>query len=355
MNSTNMKIKKIMMLAGVVALCGMTGCGKGDDKTQTQQGMDCVISQDYANALTHFNQGMLEGDDLEEAYRGLGLAYMGQRNYTKAISSFKSALSNAGMFPGPLEYDINNYMAIAYYKIEDYESAISVYDNIIALRPKDANAYYMRGSMHVFLDQVDAAIEDFDQATTIAKNNYSMYIDVYACLQEYGYAEQGQKYIDTVLSVNTTDINDYDKGRLCYYQGEYQQGCNYLERARKNGQSSVDVVTLLSECYKQLGQFDYAALVYSTYLASEENPEMYNQLGLCYASQGDYDAALTAFQNGAAIKENNTCMQSLLLNEIACYEYKLDFVTAKEKLDQYLDIYPATDTVKKEYAFLTTR
>ena len=44
-------------------------------------------------------------------------------------------------------------------------------------------------------------------------------------------------------------------------------------------------------------------------------------------------------------------MQSLLFNEIVVYEKKLDFQTALQKAQEYLEY----KTVKKELAFLKTR
>ena len=337
-------------------LCvSMMGCSDKDEKKETDIGYDYILTQEYQNALEHFNIALQKGENQENLYRGMGLAYMGKKEYGKAVDSFKSALSCAGMFPGDLEYDINNYMAISYYKLEDFESAIKVYDGIIGMKPKDATAYFMRGTMELDKDDIENALLDFDKATEIKKNDYGQYIDVYACLKEHGHEAEGQKYIDVVMSADSADINDYDKGRLCYYRGDFAQGCNYLERAKELDATNLEVISLLSDCYKQTGQYEYAAVVYSSYLANKEDPDVYNRLGLCYIEQGDYSSALNAFQAGIAITENNTSMQTLMLNEVICYEHLGDFKTAKEKLSEYMSVYSADEIVKKEYAFLTTR
>ncbi len=350
-----MKKKLLPLVMLVAGMCILGGCGKKSDINYTEEGYAAVIAQDYASAVECFNDAIENGEDKEMAYRGLGLTYMGAEEYGKAVNSFRLALANGGMFPGDLEYDINYYMAIAYYKLGEYDSAIEVYDGIIGLCPKDSNAFFMRGSMKTILGLVDDATADFDNAVAIDKNNYSLYIDIYALLKENGYEQNGQKYLDVVMAADTSAICDYDKGRLCYYQGEYAQGCNYLERARKNGESGKAVINLLAECYKQTDQYEYAAVIYSTYLATNADPEMYNQLGLCYVEQGDYQSALAAFSAGEQIIENNTCMQTLILNEVACYEYMLDFSSAKQKLEEYRDVYGFSEKLEKEYAFLTTR
>lgn len=341
----------IMLLLGCMTL---GGCAK-EQASMTDNGMAALMQQDYRGAISCFEQSILGEENLEENYRGLGLAYMGIGEYEDAVAAFENALAEAGMFPGDLEYDINYYMAIAYYKMEEYDAAISVYDTIIDMRPKDTNAYFLRGSMKLYLQDVDGAVADFDQAVSIGSNDYSLYLDVYDCLKEHGYEAQAQGYLDQILLADSKNFSEYDKGRLAYYNGEYQKACNYLEHVRQNGEADVKLIMLLGECYKLQGFYEYAAVVYDAYVSTNPNPEIYNQMGLCYVEQGNYAAALSAFQSGIAIKENNTCLQTLKLNEIACYEYMHEFDLAAQCMEEYLGMYPATEELQKEYAFLTTR
>ena len=44
-----------------------------------------------------------------------------------------------------------------------------------------------------------------------------------------------------------------------------------------------------------------------------------------------------------------------MFNEMTVYEKKLDFATAKQKAEEYLELYPDDKTMKKELAFLKTR
>lgn len=337
-----------------IIIVSLWGCGESET-TLTDTGMSLLMQQDYRGAVSNFEQSILAGENLEENYRGVGLAYMGLGDYEAAVGAFQDALSYAGMFPGDLEYDINYYMAIAYYKMGEYDAAISIYDAIIEMRPKDVDAYYLCGSMKLYLQDLEGAKDNFDSAIAIDRNNYSIYLDVYDCLKEHGYDAEAQGYLDEILLADSRNFSEYDKGRLAYYQGEYQQACSYLEHVRQQGDADVDLIMLLGECYKQQGIYEYAAVVYDAYVSKTPNPEIYNQMGLCYVEQGNYAAALIAFQNGIAIKENNACMQTLRLNEIACYEYMHEFDMAAQRLDEYLATYPTNEELEKEYAFLTTR
>lgn len=347
--------KRLLVVASLLLAFSLSACGGKKDENYTKKGLEAVVSQNYSSALNYFDKALLEGENQEEIHRGIGLTYMGLGEYGKALSSFHTALSYADMSPSDLEYDINYYMAICYYKLGEYDKAISVYDSIIALLPKDKEAYYLRGSMKLYMDDVEAAMKDFDKVVSLNKKDYSTYIDVYQVMLEHGYGDAANKYLDVVMSADVGDISSYDMGRLCYFQGEYAQACAYLEKARENNRNSAKLISLLGECYKLDGRYDFAAVVYSSYVEEYKNPEIYNKLGLCYVEQGDYQSAINSFQKGIEIESNNTCMQALKLNEIACYEYLHDYAMAKEKLDEYMASYPSNPTLEKEYKFLTTR
>ena len=330
------------------------GCGK-EETSYLDRGLGAVTEQQYSSALEFFTQAVINGEDSEEVYRGIGLAYMGLKDYEKAVDSFSQALSYAPMFPGDLEYDINYYMAIACYKLGEYDDAISCYDAIIAMRPKETEAYFLRGSMRLYINDVEGAALDFEEAVNQNPKDFSMYIDIYDRLLRAGQESLAQGYLDKVMTNGGSGISDYDKGRISYYQKDYQQACNYFERCRANGEVDNKVISLLGECYRLEGRYDYASAVYAGYVESNPDPEIYNQLGLCYMEQKSYEEALTAFEGGIAITENNTCMQTLKKNRIACYEYMYDFSSALTYLEQYIDDYGSDPLLEKEYAFLSTR
>ena len=353
MRKTTSNRLKIAVCMAAMTL-GLCGCGQ-KKTTYLEKGLNAVMEQDYRKAQEDFSQALVAGEDEEQVYRAMGLAYMGQKDYARALGSFTRALGEAGIRPTELEYDINYYMAICYYKLGEYDAAISCYDAIIGLMPKETRAYFLRGNMKLCLEDVDGAVADFDKAVEINKKDYGLYIDIYDHMVQHGYEQRAQQYMDVVMSVDSKEITDYDKGRISYYQGQYVQACNYLERARQDNKAGAELICLLGECYKRQGQYDYAAVVYSGYADEHQDAEICNQLGLCYVEQGDYEQALLAFQKGKEIRENNTCMQTLKKNEIACYEYMHDYRTAADLLKEYMDTYGSDEVLQKEYAFLTTR
>ncbi len=342
------------MLAGLLLAAGLTGCAENSTE-YTQKGMEALARQEYGVAHENFSHAALADEDGAVISRGQGLAYMGERQYARAIGAFNMALEQTSLIPSSMAYDINYYMAICYYKLGQYDAAIACYDAIIALSPRETRAYFLRGNMHLYLNDVDSAMKEFDKAVNVGKKDCSLCLDIYDAMRHHGYAEQGQKYMDLVLSADSRNITDYDKARICFYREEYAQACNYLERERSGGKATEEVIRLLGECYKRQGQYDYAALVYQGYVEEYNDAGICNQMGMCYVEQGDYEKALEAFRKGIAIKENNTCMQTLKHNEIACLEHMTQFSEAALLLEEYIQTYGSTEELEKEYAFASSR
>ena len=140
---------------------------------------------------------------------------------------------------------------------------------------------------------------------------------------------------------------------MYYYLADYDNARNFLEKARKSG--GVEAVLLLGQTYEELGDFNYAISVYSSFIEGDQtNAKVYNRLGLCKLEQKAYEEALSAFQAGMNI-ENNDMLQTLKFNEIITYERLGEYKQAAVLMDNYLATYPDDEVAQREYIFLKTR
>lgn len=348
-----MKNKRRSAVLGLcLAAAVFAGCGaaKGENLAQ---GMQLIEQMDYEGALQCFEAAMVNKEDSQMIYRGQGLAYMGLTDYENAAANLEKALTFSDEKPDQLDFDINYYLATAYYRGGRIDRAIAVYKAITDLRPEEKTAWYLKGTLELEQGKQDAAKADFDKAIEAGKADYDLRIDIFCSCSKYGYTELGTGYLQEILADDSLKLSDYDKGRMSFYLGDYEQARLSLEKAKEvNGAGAA---SLLGQTYEKLGDYNYAASVYSSYLETKQaDAEIYNQLGLCKLKVGDYQAALDAFQAGLAI-EGNTVMQSLKFNEVVAYEYLGQFEAAKQAMQQYLNLYPDDEKAQRENIFLQTR
>jgi tetratricopeptide (TPR) repeat protein len=178
-------------------------------------------------------------------------------------------------------------------------------------------------------------------------------IQTYEILSDQGYIAEGEAILRDAMQRGEGKMSNYEKGRMCYYLGDYEQAAIYLEDART--QNTADVFLYLGRSYEAMGENNYASSVYNAYLSENQSDAgLYNQLGLCEIARGNYETALTALQAGIQL-ENPDMTQALLYNEIIATEYLGDFQTAKTLMETYLRKYPDDQNAIREYEFLQTR
>ena len=269
------------------------------------------------------------------------------------MEAFLTSLNHSNGLIENMDYDINYYLATAYYKQGDYDNAIAVYDAIIAMKKDEKDAFYFRGAAYTEKDEIEEAQQSFDAAIAAAPSDYDRIIDIYCILNEHGYKEIGTAYLQTAMENDTKKMTNYEKGRISYYLEDYENARTYLEKARD--EKGYEAVLFLGKTYETLGDNNYAISVYNTYL--ESNPDaaqVWNQLGLCKLNMEDNEGALQAFQTAMQI-ENNGMMQTLKMNEIIAYEHLHEYKKASVLMESYLKSYPDDETAQREYLFLKTR
>lgn len=338
-----------VLCLGAALLLG--GCGGEGEKTQNA--MELIQNLDYQGALGQLDSAENEGENSRLVNRARGIAYMGLTEYEQAAVYFEASLAGSGGMVEDLDFDLSYYLAAAYSKSEKYLEAETVYNAVIALRPNEKDAYYLRGNARLAQGNYAGAKEDFDRVVEMAPKDYDRLIEIYEVLDYYGYKDVGQQYLRTALESGDKQMDKYVSGRIYYYLGEYQNAYIALEEAKEKG--GAESYLYLGRAYEATGDYNYAANVYNSYLAQNEgSAEMYNQLGLCEIARKDYQSALAAFQAGMQLG-NSTMMQTLAFNEIVAYEHLGEFGQALVLIENYLKNYPDDVQARREYQFLSTR
>lgn len=347
-----MKRKKTaLFLALCLSLGTLTGCSTEEMKNYKQAEQD-LQDGNFQNALQEYEIAVTAGVKLAQSYRGAGVANLHLGNPAEAIEDFDHAL-DCEKVGKDLEKDILSYRAAAYLELKDYDAALADCQTLEENHKLDADLCFLFGKVTLAMDSYEQASSYFEQAYE-DDATYDMAIHIYAAYLAKDMEADGTRYLEAALSGEAKNAQDHcDRGRVYYYMDDYENAANELKQAIEG--ENTEALVLLGMVYLEQEDTTNARTMFQQYVSQvENNAKGYNGLALCDIEDKNYDAALSDINNGLSAADDQE-LQSLLFNEIVVYEKKLDFVTACQKAEEYMQMYPEDTTAKKELAFLRTR
>ncbi len=104
-------------------------------------GMYYLRQSEYDKAIEQFNK-VLTMLDYAQAYDGLGIAYSGKGDYEKAIDYFKKAIARA-----PTQAGVHSNLAVVYQKQKNFELALQEFQEAVKLAPREPKYRNNMGSI----------------------------------------------------------------------------------------------------------------------------------------------------------------------------------------------------------------
>ena len=321
-------------------LCSENCCGLG---------MSYLELGEYEQAEAAFAQALTLDENDRAALRGLGITALRRGDAAEAREYFDKALSlseSAGAF----EYDLLKYRAAAEEKTGDYAAAEATYGVLIELGESRPFCYSRRGNMHLKQSDIEAAMADYEEALKLDPDDLTLYLDIYSHLKWSGYLEQGTEILKAAMEVDGSgDEFHRCRGLAAYFLGEYAAAAQEWSAIREE---EPQVALWRGQAYEQLGKLESAYSAYSHIMdLNEEDPAVYNLLGLYWAQQNDYEQALTFFQKGLKMPEADVTAD-LYFNEAVAYEYMGDYSSALTKFRAYVEKYGRDAAAEHEIDFL---
>lgn len=348
-----MKRKKIIvgLFAATVLANSLTGCGK--EASMYENGIEALEKADYKLALDCFNKAESEESDLKKVYRADGLATLSLGEYARAEDYFIRALGKSNGIIENMDIDISYYLAVTFYKEGKLVDAMKTLDSIIDIRPSSDKAYYLRGKLKLLQGDIAGAIDDYNKTVEISPGDYDHYIRIYEDLQASGYTAESAEYIAKAKNLGNK-LNDYKKGILEYYEGNYIEARNHLEAAMKS-KKDPKLLIYLGRTYEAIDDYSYAASLYEEALNTDPNSGiLYNQLAGVKIKQKDYAGALKVIEE-ALSNSDGEAVQELMHNRVIVCEYVHDFEKASAYMQEYLERFPDDKMAQREYIFLKSR
>ncbi|WP_373215516.1 tetratricopeptide repeat protein [Ruminococcus sp. 5_1_39BFAA] len=356
-----MKFRKTaLILAVCIGTAVFSGCDNEKQKIFEQAGKN-LEQGSYEYALQEYAESVNNQVNLPMSYRGMGIANLRLGNYEAAIESFTNALG-CDRVKKSLEKDLYTYRATARFLAGLYEDAMADCQMLAQNHTMDADCYFLTGKVALAMDAYDEAANNFEQSFG-EDSTYDRAIQIYEVYLEQDMEADGSRYLEAVLASEPKGTQDIcDRGRIYYYMDDYANARQELTEASNQG--STEALLLLGMVYMAQNDYSNARAMYQQFVSqaldaqesdgAQSAAQGYNGLALCDIAEGNYDSALENISSGISFAEEEE-MQSLLFNEVVAYEKKLDFATALQKVQAYLEIYPDDEEAKKEMAFLKTR
>lgn len=306
-----------------------------------------------ACCLLLFGCGTKKSRQIEEQ-KEAGIAAMESGDYKKALENFDGALQLCGGKVDESVVDICFYKAAAQFQLGEVKEAIATYTALMSYDEEMAEAAFLRGSIYLKEGELEKALADYHTALKRREDNYEMYLLIGENLTASGYEKEGRGILELGLDVEGDDgANNLGRGRIYLALGENDKAVSELKKAVEKEEKEASVY--LAQAYFRLGEDKKASALLEDYI-KEDNPsgEALAMLGNMEMAQNNYQEALLLYRQGLE-KKGVSNEKELRKGEIAALEYMGDFAEAKERLKEYLKLYPQEEEAKKEEIFLETR
>ena len=156
-------MKKKGIISLVIILVLLSGCA-----SNVRKGITLLEDGKYEEAICIFQEEIDDKKNLDEANRGIGIAYFEQGNYTEAKASFEEALERGAEETA----SIYHLLGTCSMKSEDYISAVKYYDK--ALKLEDCTEEMKK---EMLFNKIAAYEKSADWES--AKEAVSKYLEVY--------------------------------------------------------------------------------------------------------------------------------------------------------------------------------
>ncbi len=120
-------LKKILVC--IFAVCLLIGC-----KANINEGLELLEAEKYKEAIACFEKDIAEERNLDEAYRGIGIAKYELGEYTASLEAFENALKNEASENATM----CALMGASHLQLGELEAALENYAN--ALKQEDLSA-----------------------------------------------------------------------------------------------------------------------------------------------------------------------------------------------------------------------
>lgn len=170
-------MRKVRLLALALAALLLCGCG-----STIKDGVALLEEEKYEAAISVFTEEIEEEKNLDEAYRGIGIAYFELEEYQEAADAFENALKHEAEETAV----ICSFLGASYIELGNYEASLEYYEKALA---KEDCTETMKQEIAFNLIAVYENLGDWESAKTQMQEYVEAYPDDTRVEKEAGFLE----------------------------------------------------------------------------------------------------------------------------------------------------------------------
>lgn len=289
---------------------------------------DCYMKLDKADsALVVYNKALEKYPENAYYWRTKGWLLQARLENEKAIEAYYHAI----------EYDddppISDYKNLGRLLVTEdrIDDAIEIYQKIVEITPKDADAQSTLANLISKTGDVEAVIEAKKAALDSRPDDTSLMYDLAKLYYQQSEYDKAIEMFNRLLEIRTEDFDALEfLGNSHQYNGDYRKAIKTYEKALALKPNNARIMTEMAACYKELGQFRKAMYTVNQAL------NMDSKYGMAYIVKGEIYSAVA--DNCIASREK----------KVSTYDDKLVYQLAYDQYKKAANVDPTVSNIAEK-------
>ena len=256
--------------------------------------------QTLTNAEKALDHSVFFGPGTVTRFDAVSLNISGDRRYQAgdiegAIDEFKK-----GLLIDPTNANLHNSLGVCHGVLEDYDSALTAFENANWLAPDDVMAIYNKGYILWLKAHKDQALECLLEANRREPDVFEVVFHIGQIYMEMDRADNARAFLEAATRTNNRSAAAFKNLGACLNNlGLTKEAIQAYKSAVKINPEDAPSLSTLGRLYAERGEsLDIAVVLCEQSVRLDpENGRYRHRLGEAYLGQGKLENALSAFES----------------------------------------------------------
>lgn len=258
--------------------------------------------QRYTEAIAHYRKARALKPAMPQLTLNLGLALFKSENYQDAAKLFEAELKQHPNSPNAARFTI--LAAMSEYGLQHYAAAAPYLRDAAVHDPQNLPLRLNLAHCYLWTRQFDAAMDVYKEILAIDPNSAEADMIAGEALDEKGDSKGAIEQFRAAAKANPKEPNvHFGLGYLLWTQRQYEEAIREFKAELENDAKNTQAMIYLGDTYVQMGAFDQARAVLEQAAALRAPVSLLHlDLGIVYSEAGDNAAAVKEVSQAVAME-----------------------------------------------------